>query len=319
MHDSIQLFASLELTFLGFVVPLIGFLISHYQKGIEKLAEQSKNKRNQIENNIKEQVKKLTSVKKENVKDETIQAIKGSLKMLEKDRREVFRKINRLQPRKEVLKLFLVFFISFIAILFSPLFSTRICFYVAILVMGGLIFVYALWEVFRLFVLLVEVKKIVDDEKETGELESKKLLASISEGINKSGKELLKDVSLSLDGVVIDDKFEDKLIVSDVKEEWKLELKNSEKRTLKNIEVGIIFPQQFIIEESSVYSIYVGGETQVIRYKEDLIHGNTNYFLPTLKVTALQEGKYKIKTFIKGENVEIFYQKFNLIVKKAHL
>ncbi len=82
----------------------------------------------------------------------------------------------------------------------------------------------------------------------------------------------------------------------------------------KNIEIGIILPTDFIVENPTVYNIYNNGSSQIIRRETDILHGKTTLLLPNLTVTPLTKNTYKIKTFIKGENIGVIYRDLTIKV-----
>ena len=93
-----------------------------------------------------------------------------------------------------------------------------------------------------------------------------------------------------------------------VKHNFKVSIDNNEKRMAKDIEIGFIFPSQFLIELPSTYSIFRQEDSQIIRYNTSSIQAKTNLFLEELPVTPLEQGNYTLKTFIKGENIESTYR-----------
>ncbi len=77
----------------------------------------------------------------------------------------------------------------------------------------------------------------------------------------------------------------------------------------KRVEVGFIFPQEFIIEKSDGYKIYRDEERQIVRFNVEEVHGNEHFhFGSELTITPLQKGDWKVKTFIKAENIESIYR-----------
>ena len=124
----------------------------------------------------------------------------------------------------------------------------------------------------------------------------------------------LKAVYINIDDKNIQDDTGKITVSMDEKQELKTGITNSELRMAKNIEIGFIFPLDFIIEKTNYYSIYTTKTNQLVRYETNLIHGNTNQMLNPLIITPLKEGDYKIKTFIKAENIESTYHNLNLKV-----
>lgn len=83
---------------------------------------------------------------------------------------------------------------------------------------------------------------------------------------------------------------------------------------VKNIEIGFIFPYDFIIEKEKGYRIYNDKTAQIVRNSTTLIHGREYLIFEPLSITALKKGDYIIKTFIKAENIESTYRDFKIKV-----
>ena len=110
------------------------------------------------------------------------------------------------------------------------------------------------------------------------------------------------------DTKIIDDK-EMVNFKADKEERIEIAVSNSEDRMIKNIEVGLIFPLDFIIEKKDYYSLYIDKESQIVRYETESIQGRTRNLFSPLVIKPLKKGSYTLKTFIKAENIRAIYRK----------
>jgi hypothetical protein len=160
------------------------------------------------------------------------------------------------------------------------------------------------------------VKSIVDESNLN---QKTKIVESLSALLNLESRNLLKQVYLIINDQKIDsDKISLELKANELNE-LKIAISNIESSTAKNVEVGLVFPKDFIIEKRNSYSNYTDEKSQIVRFQQALIHGNTNvnFFDPVQKlgVTPLNEGKYVIKVFVKGENIDTKYRNLTLNIK----
>ncbi len=102
--------------------------------------------------------------------------------------------------------------------------------------------------------------------------------------------------------------------MADAKAEINVRFTNADKRMGKNIEIGMIFPKEFLIEKKDAYSIVNDPRGSIIRYNIREIHSNTNMPFIPLTLTPLKRDNFKIQSFIKGENIESIYREFDLQV-----
>jgi len=309
MEQAIQLFGYLILTFLGFVVPIVGISLSVYQGGISKLIEQYKNERKQTGEKLQSQLKKIDTTD-----DKNITELKKTLVELEGIKKTAEDKIKNLDPKRQILKLFIPLIISFLGVGISFLIPKYDLFYYLALLISAVSFLYALYVLWNLLTLIAEIKKTIDDDRERSDANLEQLMTNVLERMKEDKSEFLEDISITLDGRNIDDISGEITVVSDKKQEFKFGLRNSETRMAKNVEVGFIFPTDFIIEKSTRYSIYTDETRQIVRYTSDYVHGKERRIYEPLVLTPLKEGPYKIDVFIKGENIEPMRKSLNLKV-----
>lgn len=311
MEQAIQLFGYLILTFLGIVSPILIILLSMFREGISQLTIQYENEKSQSENNIKEQLKRIGEAGKTDVGE-----IEQSLNKLKAIKKTAETKLSYLNPKEQILRLYMPFLISFLGVILAILIKTNI-YYVGLFIAISLIcFVYSMVVLWKLLGIIIEVKKTIDDDKKGMDMKTIELLSAL---IKKESEYFLKVVYININDKNIQDDTVKITVSVDKKQELKIVIVNYEPRMAKNIEIGFIFPLDFIIEKTSYYSIYTTKTIQVVRYATNLIHGKTNLNLSPLIITPLKEGNYKINTFINAENIESTYHNLNLKVTEKPL
>lgn len=326
MEQAIRLFSSLILTFLGFVAPIVGFLLSVFREGALKLTTQYENEKSQSEENLKQQLKKEAGAKETNLRD-----IKESIKKLELIKKTARKKLSYLNPRNQIGGLFLWLFSSFLAASLSllivdnsynpSLFINKDVFYVCLLA-AGICFTRSLFILWNLLEIIIEVRKIMDDDKKTADNDKKNIdnrtIELLSALVEKTGMVLhdfLKKVYITVQNIKIQDDTTEIELDVNKKIELKISVVNSETRMAKNVEIGFIFTPDFIIDKKDDFSLFTDEKGQIVRYSIPLIHGDTNSLRPALVVTPLKTGSFAIRTFIKAENIEATYHILRLKVK----
>jgi len=307
MEKAVELLGNLVLTFLGFVVPIVGVLLSIFQEGISKLATQYENEKAQSESNIKEQIKALGEAA---TTDTT--KIEESLKELKVIKKTAEAKLSYLTPKKQILRLSIPLLISYSGVMLALLYhgddySTRMFTLLSFVCLS-----YAIGILWKSLTLMAEVKKTIDTEQRDERRKTNDLLSTLVEKVEKGGQSFLENVYVTLEGRNIKDDGLDLDMEANRKRELRISLTNLEKRMAKNLEIGFIFPSDFIIEKNDYYSIYTTEKTQIVRYALGLVHGDTNQILSPLVITPLKKGDWKVRTFIKAENIEATYRDLNI-------
>lgn len=312
MDQAFQLFGFLILAFLGMVAPILVVLLSMFREGVLKLSKKSENERAQSEENIKQQLAQLGEAEETDEK-----AIKASLKELKTIRKTAKTRLSYLNPKMQMLRLFLPLMISFLGVILAGLVKDN-TYYMSLSITVSLIsFVYVIVALWTLLGVLVEVKEFIDDDRKNMNSKMIELLSVLVEKGDKNSQQFLKNVYITVNDARIKNDTNEIEIEVNKKQELKVGISNSETRMAKNVEIGFIFPSDFIIERTSSYSIYTDKTQQIIRNEASLIHGNTHLLLGPLIITSLKENEYKIKTFIKAENIEATYHDLNLKVIKS--
>jgi hypothetical protein len=311
MEQGIQLYGFLVLTFLGVTAPILVILLSVFEEGRLKLTTQYENERSQSEKNIKEQLKKLTGTEETDVTE-----IKQSLKSLEIIKKTAEAKLSYLNPKKQMFQLYIPFLISFLGVILAILSKANVACVRLYIAVSLICFSYALVVLWKLTGTIIEVKKSINDGKKDMNMKIIKLLSAL---VKKEDRYFLKDIYITIDDKKIEDNTGEITISADKKQELKIGIDNIETRMAKNVEIGFTFPPDFVIEKTSSYSIYTTKTKQIVRYVTSLIQGKTNLILDSLIITPLKKGDYKIKTFIKAENIKSVSWDLNLKVTEKPL
>lgn len=303
MEQAIQLFGYLILTVLGFVLPIMAILLSVFREGLSKLAAQYESERAHSEDNIKAQLQKMAKGK---TTDES--AIQRSLKELRFIKKTAEAKLSYLDPKKQVIRLFVPLIFAFLGVIVTLLLvETNIyyCFFLLISLIG---FAYAIVVLWKLIGIIIEVRKIIDTDRKDTDSTIIELLSALGEKVEQTGQYYLKKVYVNLDDNDIKDGSYLFTMQANTEKELKISIQNREERMVKNVQIGLCFPTNFIIGRTDYYKIYRSEKEQIVRYESALIHGDTNLILEALIVTPLEKGEYKIETFIKAENIEATYR-----------
>src|SRR5713226_341696 len=308
MERAIQLLGQLLLVFIGFVVPIVGLLISLFREGISKLTAEFQNQRQQSEQNIKDQLQKLAQAE---TTDTT--KVKESLKELEKIKKLAVRKISLLNPRNQMLRLTVPLLLSYVVLMFFPIKNESYAL-VLLTLLGCISVGYAIYAFWSSVGVLSEVVGAVNSEKKDQEKRSLELLSAIVDKVDKGSDYFLKNVYISVDNNLIKDDGVKFAAEVNKKRELKISVQNNEKRMAKNVEIGFIIPPDFIVEKSESYSLYTSETEQVVRYSSAAIHGNTKLLLKSLIVTPLKQETASIRTFVNAENIESISRKIEITV-----
>lgn len=311
MEQAIQLYGFLVLAFFGVAAPILVILLSVFEEGRLKLVTQYENERSQSENNIKEQLKKLTETKETDVTE-----IEQSLKTLKIIKKTAEAKLSYLNPKVQIFRLLIPLLISFLGVILAILNKANVGYLRLYISVSLIFFAYAIFVLWKLTDTIIEVRKTVNNDKKGMNMKIIELLSSL---VEKEDRYFLRDIYVTMDDVKIKDNAGEITMSADKKQELKIRVTNHETQMAKNMEIGFIFPLDFVIEKTSSNSIFTTKTVQVVRYATSLIHGNTYLILDSLIITPLKKGDYKIKTFIKAENVKSLYQNLNLKVTEKPL
>ncbi|MHA1294307.1 MAG: hypothetical protein ACTSQJ_16790 [Promethearchaeota archaeon] len=311
MELAIQLFGYLILTFIGVVIPFFVVLLSIFHEGISKLIAQYKQEKLLTEENLKIQLKKLAETEKTDVKK-----IEQSIEQLKINEKTAKRKLSYLEPKKQIIQLFIILLLAFIGILLTLITKTNIYGIPIFFVISVVLFFLAIYLLGRLLCVLIEVKEIIARDK-------KEMLNKIIELLSKTAKGsqyFLQKAYININNTNIDNDDKEFNLEINSKNYLNISINNSERRMAKNVEIGFVFPSDFIIDKTGNYSTYTDENgDQIVRYYTSAIQGNTKLLLKPLVVTPITEGSFQIKTFIKAENIESTYRNVTFNVQEEEV
>jgi len=319
MESAITLFGYLILTFLSIVVPFLSILLSIFHGGVSKLKSQYEQESKNSEKNLKEQLKRLSEAEHADL-DEIALTIKVSIKDLKLINKKAKTKLSYLNPKRQVSRLFVLLLISFIGVLLTLI--MKICIYdiPIFIVVSVAFFALSIYIIWKLLCILIEVRGTIDRDKNEMENKALELLSKIA----RTGKgSFLEKVYIKIQGELIDNKEDDKQkefkLYLNNKNSLNISIDNLERRMAKEVEIGAIFPRDFIIEKTTHYSTFTDTNgNQIVRYYVSQIHGNTEQrFSSPLVLKPIKEGKCVIQTFIKAENIESVYRNITLNIEEV--
>ena len=310
MNIVFEQFGSLVLTFVGFVVPVLGTLLALFPDGIKKLRLEYENQIKQSETNIENELQK-----REKTKPLDLAGLQTNLQSLTLKKRTAERKLSLLDPKKQLLRLAAPLLISFCGTLIALVANNPLGSYI-IFIGSVALFIYSLLILWQLLEVLKEVREIIGTEKEDTQNKVIELLSTL---VEKTISPSDSPPFLSPEKIWV--KFKNEKIENNVKvpvsvnnkHEVLISILNQDSKMAKNVELGLIFPPDFIIEKTNnVDSIYSDEKRQIVRFKEEFIQADTNKLQGNLNITPLKIGAHEIRTFIKGENIKNKEQKFIL-------
>jgi len=305
MDIVLQLYSTLILTLLGFVLPILSIAIAMLPEGVSCLSSKYENEKKQSEENLVNETQKKT----EGTGLDYVQ-LEKTIKILKKKKSEAIKKLSYLEPTKLILRISIPFFLSLIIFVFVAItkeLNVKIIFlFFSILsFVAGLI---ALWES---AMILVEVSGSINQKKKNYEEKMVELLSTIAE---KGGSDFfVKDGITAI--------FNGKLLKKDVVLEFStnrpyeipVSINNSGELMAKNVEIAFVFSKDFLVENTSNITNYTSETSQIVRLNNDMVQAHENLNKGKMKITFLKPGVYPIDTFIKGENVK--YNKFIFSIK----
>ena len=245
---------------------------------------------------------------------EKMKKLKRSITEIETIKKIAETKLVYLNPKRQMAWLFFILMISFLGVVIVSLIKNHIYYTVLIILVSMIFFIVSLRILWKLLGIIVEVKKFIDEDKKEKETKTMDALLALQDkfiGEKKETPLFLKDVYLKIEGKSIKD--EERKFEFPINSKSKIEISifNSEEVMVKNLEVGLVFPSDFVIEKTNDYSIFTEKDgSQVIRFEINKIQAQTYMIIPTLIFTPITEGEHKIVTFIKAENIKPIARNF---------
>lgn len=312
LKEAIQLFGFFILTLLGVVAPLLLILLSVSREGTQKLIKQYENAKNQSEQNIKKQLKELEDKKNSYVED-----IEKSLKDLKVIKKNDENKLSFLNMKKQTISLFVPLLVAFLGVILSIIYINNIYIMSTFILISLGAFLYSIVIFWRVLSTIVEVRKLIDDDRRDTRSRIVELITLL---VERGAQYFLKNVFVVINNIYIKDNNSEFTLFVNKKNELEIKFSNREEKMAKNVEIGFIFTPDFIIEKSKDYSIYSGQDIQVVRYNYSIVQANTLFILTSLIITPIKKSSFNIQIFIKAENIVSTYynSKFQVIESQNH-
>jgi len=319
MNLFIDLFGNLVIAVLTFIPIISSSLLAIFHDGIKILVNQNENEINQTEKNIKKQVS--ISLKKHAKLDEKM--IMKTLTTLKNIKKKASKKLCLLNIKLQTILITIPLILSFIFIQISALkienyfifknSSFKISHSVPCLIIALILFCFAIYKIWKILEIIEEVKKASDEEKDKVKNAKFDRLVEVLEKLGD--KNFVKKFSLKINDIDLNTTSPTTSIKYQEINNFKIVLDINEiDKIVKNLEVGLIFPNSFLIEKNGYDSLTNTVESQIIRFKRDLIQSNTAETLGKLKITPLEKGSFNIQAFVKAENIVAKYQNIKIVI-----
>lgn len=233
---------------------------------------------------------------------------------MEKREKAAKAKLSYLNPKKQILWLFIFLFISFVGVVLAILYKDFSLFRELLIAISLICFGVVLVCLYKLFEVIIEARKTIDEDRRERETKTIELLSTLAE---KEKDVFLKDINVAVDEKdILDEKVEITLLVN-IKKSLEIVLRNKDNRMAKNVEIGFIFGHNFIIDKKENYSIFTDKKAQIVCFYNTLVQAKTDIIFDPIVITPIKEGIHPIKTFIKGENIHSIYRNFETKVRQV--
>ncbi|MFA5188333.1 MAG: hypothetical protein WC460_03155 [Patescibacteria group bacterium] len=287
---------NLVLAALAFILPLVGILISLFPEGIKKLEQNYENEKSSNEKNLDAEIKK-----REGGID--LALIEKTIKSLKKNKKNAENKLSYLNPKYQILRLsiplLLLFVITLLSFYLEIIYKYFIIIPISILLLG-----YFVYVIIKLLEIVMEISKILNDEKNTSDNKIIELLSTLIDKTGSGQKILLEQIFIKFGDQKLEPNKELRF-ASNKKQEIPISILNSSSEMAKNIQIGLVFPLDFLVEDTpNISSIYKGEEKQIVRFKQEMIQCSEDNHQGNINITFLKDGIHQITAFIKGENVK---------------
>ena len=313
MEDIIlQIYGTLILTFIGFVVPILTVALSFFPEGIKVLTRNYENEQKQAEKNLEEELKKKGE------KGVDYDALTRNIAILQDSKNKASRRLFYMNPGAILSRSGLALGIALVAFL-SSLFLLNEAFLVP-LTLATISIASLLWAVvifWNVIEIIVEASTAVQAIQKTAEEKTLELLSALVDN-SKSASD-----SMFIDQKKIHIYFSDEEVTPakeytfsvNNKHDVKIKFKNLSDRMLKTAELGFTFPEEFLIEKTdNISSIFTGEKEKIVRFKHDHIQANESYLEGKIGITFLKVGTFDVDYFVKGENLKNATTKFKIKV-----
>lgn len=308
MNVALELYGSLILTVLGFILPIMAILLSLFPDGLKALSSKLENERKQSEENIVNETRK-----KETETGLDYGALETTLASLKKKKAQAEAKLEDLRPQTLIAKTAIPFAVAFLGVLaalqhLAP--EQRI---IAALVSIAA-FAIGVRALFRSVSVLVEVTEIVSIARRGTEEKILELLSIMAE---RSGVDnlFLKQgsvfMTLSRRPLTAGEMFSFSV---NKKYDVPVAIVNSGDIMAKKVQAGLILPKDVLLEQRPGMKIYTDTTVQIVRFELDFLQAHETNLQGNIGITFLRADTFRIPAFWKGENVKYTFFTFDVNV-----
>lgn len=314
MNDIIfQIYGAFILTLAGFVLPILAIAITFFSEGVKLLRENYENEKKQSENNLEAELKKRSTGG-----DINYDTLEKNISILKVTGKRADKRIKYLSPQHILLQSAIAVGVCLVSFLLALFLYNRVFYIPTSLFIISIIFLVRVLVVFsRSIEAIIEASLAVQKISRTAEEKELELLTTLVDNSKNGGASLFvdpKNISVFFSGKTITSGEEYSFSVNNKHTIKNTALKNSSEYMLKNVEFGIVFPPEFLIESETADSIYSGDKEKIIRFKFDIIQSRVNKLMGDMDLTFLKTGDFNVTAFVKGENLKTKDIKFKIKV-----
>ncbi len=307
-----QIYGTLILTLISFVLPILTIALSSFPDGIKILSQNYKNEQKQVEENIENEMLKK---KQGNDKSMDVAFLDKNLKLLKLTKKRVERKLFYLSTNNILSRSLFALGFSLIFFLSSLFFYTNLLIVSYIFMILSIIFLISSLIIFSNSIkTITDASYAVHDMRNSIEEKTLQLLNTIADNGKKDSESLFikqEQIQITFDEQKI---VENKVYSYSVNRSHKIEisLENLSSYIFKTAELGFTFPKEFILEKEEQFLISTTTKEKIIRFKHEYIQSNTKMMEGNMNITFLNKGIFDVDTFVKGENLKNKTIKFKI-------
>lgn len=312
MDTLVRSLYDLTISGIAIILPLFGVFISIFGSGIQLLIEKNQQEISSQEQSIKVLQQKLADQEISKL-NRSVKEIQNELSSLRKQKKINERRISSLNPVRQIVLLLLTLFIGFILYnIYNSFKEFGYIFYFAPFVMSLLIvlFIKLLGDSLKM---VVEAKKLIDEREQTTQ---KNIIDQLRIIGDNSAQHRIKDVFAIIDSKRITDDSLTFLVALNSEQKFNIGVTNMAMEMANEIEIGFIIPKVFTVNKVKSFTYVDSDKETIVRYKTELqAHTRVDAAEKLLMIPNLI-GDFKIKTFVKGKNVETKYNVIQMKVKE---
>lgn len=299
IKETIQLFGFLVLSFLGIISPFLLIILTISKEGTKELTIQYENEKKQNEGILK------------NISD--IDELQKTINKIKSNKAKVEKKISSLDIKRQSLNLFIPLIISFSFVILVLIFYYIIWLMIVLIIASISMFIYSLVILWQTLCNISDIRKLIDDNQKDYRNKTLELLKDIKD-TNKTEDTFLKNITFLLNGKKLDSSKIDtfKLFLNE-KNRIKIIFTNNENKIIKNMQMGITLPLEFIIDNKNdfINNFNIFEDFQLIKFDYQLYQSQSRWDWPDILITPILKTDLKSYVYIKAENILPTY--FNII------